>query len=87
MRTLYGCASQVGQRGGERGGAGEEAERDIEVTSALAASAAEVRLCNKDILGLHFADVHDLYDVNVLNKEVNTCRCDRSFIGRVYNRK
>ena len=48
-RTLYGCASQVGQRGAQRGGsseadaAGHAAERDIEVTSALAGSATEVR--------------------------------------------
>ena len=46
--TLYGCASQVGQRGAQRGASGEAdaaghaAERDIEVTSALAGSATEV---------------------------------------------
>ena len=48
VRTLYGCASQVGQKGAQRGGSGEDvaqqaAERDIEVTSALAGSAVEVR--------------------------------------------
>ena len=47
-RTLYGCASQVGQSGDQKGSSGEDAagmaaERDIEVTSALAGSAAEVR--------------------------------------------
>ena len=49
VRTLYGCASQVGQKGAQRGGSGEDvalqaAQRDIEVTSALARSATEVRL-------------------------------------------
>ena len=47
VRTLYGCASQVGQKGEQRGGSSENialqaAERDIEVTSTLAGSAAEV---------------------------------------------
>ena len=49
-RTLFGCASQVGQKGAQRPGVGNEdvpshaAERDIEHTSNLAVSASEVPL-------------------------------------------
>lgn len=50
MRTLFGRASSVGQKGAPRPGAVNEeiaaqaAERDIEVTSNVAVSAAEVFL-------------------------------------------
>ena len=57
-RTLYGCASQVGQRGAQRGASGEAdaagqaAERDIEVTSTLAGSATEVGEAALHVIGL-----------------------------------